>query len=137
MQTTQMLGSSSLVNRQVMVPSSTINYSGGGVTGSASVGGTGPVTVSIADASGKVVRTLSLGSQNAGLAPFSWDGKDDSGNAVAQGAYSVSASSNGSALNTYVAGKVTAVDYGVGGTGTYLQVDGVGGVPLTQVAQIF
>jgi len=136
MQTAQMLGSSSLVSRQVMVPSSTLNYSGGGITGAASVSGTGPVTVSIADASGKVVRSLNLGNQNTGLSPFSWDGKDDSGNPVAQGAYSVSASSNGSALNTYVAGTVTAVGYGGGGVGTYLQVAGVGGVPLTQVAQI-
>ena len=136
MQTSQMLGSSNLVNRQVMVPSSTINYSGGGITGAVSVSGTGPVTVSIADASGKVVRTLNLGGQNAGLSPFSWDGKNDSGNTLAQGTYSVSASSNGSALNTYVAGTVTAVDYGAGGAGTYLQVAGVGGVPLTQVAQI-
>ena len=136
MQTNQMLGSSSLVSRQVMVPSSTLNYSGDNITGAASVSGTGPVSVNITDTSGKVVRTLSLGSQNAGLSPFNWDGKDNNGNPVAQGAYSVSASSNGSALNTYVAGTVTAVGYGGAGIGTYLQVAGVGGVPLTQVAQI-
>ncbi len=136
LQTSQVLGSASLVNREVLVPSSTLSYSGSTVTGAANVSSTGDVSVSILDSTGKVVRSMDLGTQNSGLSQFTWDGKDDSGNPVAQGAYTLAASSNGSSLDTYAAGKVTAVGYGGSSVGTYLQVAGVGGVPLTQVAQI-
>ncbi|MGH8157262.1 MAG: flagellar hook assembly protein FlgD [Rhodanobacter sp.] len=135
-QTSQVLSSASLLNRQVLVPSNTINYSGNTVTGAANVSTTGNVTVNIVDATGKVVRTMNLGSQSAGLSQFTWDGNDDSGNPVAQGAYTMAASSNGSPLDTYVAGAVTSVGYGGTNVGTYLQVAGVGGVALSQVAQI-
>jgi flagellar basal-body rod modification protein FlgD len=136
LQTSQVLGSANLVNREVLVPSSNLSYSGSTVTGAANVSSTGDVAVSILDSTGKVVRSLDLGTQNSGLSQFTWDGKDDNGNAVAQGAYALAASSNGSSLDTYAAGKVTAVGYGGSNVGTYLQVAGVGGVPLTQVAQI-
>jgi flagellar basal-body rod modification protein FlgD len=36
-----------------------------------------------------------------------------------------------------VSGKVQSVGYGGSDIGTYLQVAGIGGVPLNQVAQIF
>ncbi len=136
LQTSQMLGSSNLVNRQVIVPSPIVSYTGSSVTGAVNVGTPGNVSVSILDATGKAVRTIHLGNQNSGLAQFTWDGKDDNGNPVAQGTYGMAASSNGNALNTYAAGTVTAVGYGGSSVGTYLQVSGVGGVPLNQVAQI-
>jgi len=136
LQTSQVLGSSSLLNRQVLVPSTTLSYSGSSVTGGANVSTAGNVTVNIVDATGKVVRSMNLGNQGSGLSQFTWDGNDDNGNPVAQGKYSMAASSNGSSLDTYAAGAVTAVGYGGTGMGTYLQVAGVGGVPLSQVAQI-
>lgn len=135
-QTSQVLSSASLVNRQVMVPSSTVSYSGSTVTGAANVSSAGDVSVNIIDGAGNVVRTMDLGNQNSGLAQFSWDGKDNSGNAAAAGTYNVTASSNGSSLDTYAAGTVTAVGYGGSSLGTYLQVSGIGGVPLSQVAEI-
>ena len=136
LQSSQVVGSSNLINRQVMVPSSTINYAGSSVTGAVNIGSATNATVNILDASGKPVRAINLSNQSGGLAQFSWDGKDNNGNALASGAYSIAASSNGSALDTYVAGTVTSVGYGGSSLGTYLQVSGVGGVPLNQVAQI-
>jgi flagellar basal-body rod modification protein FlgD len=136
MQTSQVLSSANLVNRQVLVPSSTINYGGSTVTGAANVSSPGNVTVNILDVGGNTVRTLGLGNQNSGLAQFTWDGKDNNGNTLAQGAYTMAATSNGSSLDTYMAGAVTAVGYGGSTVGTYLQVAGVGGVPISQVAQI-
>ncbi len=136
LQTSQVLGSTNLINRQVMVPASTIDYGGSTVTGAVNVGSASNAAVNILDASGNVVRSIGLGTPSGGLAQFSWDGTDNYGNKVANGAYSISASSNGSALNTYVAGTVTATGYGGSTVGTYLQVSGVGGVPLSQVAQI-
>jgi len=136
-QTSQVLNSSNLVNREVMVPSGTASYDGtDSVSGAVNVVNAGSVTVQVLDASGNVIRTLPLGSQDAGLAQFSWDGKDDNGNPVASGSYTLKATSGSSSLDTYVAGKVTGVGYGGDSVGTYLQVAGVGGVPLSQVAQI-
>lgn len=136
LQTSQVLGSSSLLNRQVLVPSTTMSYSGSEMTGGVNVSTAGNVKVDIVDATGKVVRSVNLGSQSSGLSQFTWDGKDDNGDPVAQGTYTMAASCNGSALDTYAAGTVTAVGYGGTDVGTYLQVAGVGGVALSQVAQI-
>ncbi len=136
LQTSQVLGSSNLVNREVVVPSSTVNYAGAAVNGAANVTVPGNLTVNIIDGGGNVVRTMTVPAPSAGLTQFSWDGKDDAGNALPQGTYSMAASNAGSPFDTYVAGKVIAVGYGGSDVGTYLQVAGVGGVALSQVAQI-
>jgi flagellar basal-body rod modification protein FlgD len=138
MQTSQVLSSASLVGRQVLVPSTSLNYSGSSVNGGVNVTTAGDVVVTIKDGNGNVVNTIDLGAQQAGLANFTWNGKDSSGNAVANGTYAITANNGGtsSALTTYVAGSVTGVGYGGSSTGTYLQVAGIGGVPLSQVAQI-
>lgn len=136
LQTSQVLGSSNLVNREVLVPSSTLTYSGESLTGAANVTTAGTMTVSVIDGEGNVVRTMKLSDQKTGLNQFTWDGKDDEGNEVPQGAYTMSAANSGTPFDTYVSGKVTAVGYGGSDVGTYLQVAGVGGVALSQVAQI-
>jgi flagellar basal-body rod modification protein FlgD len=137
-QSAQVLSSASLVGRQVLVPSNALTYSGSAVNGGVNVSTAGDVVVTIKDGNGNVVNTIDLGAQPAGLSSFTWNGKDSLGNAVANGTYSVSANSGGksAALTTYVAGAVTGVGYGGSSTGTYLQVAGIGGVPLSQVAQI-
>jgi flagellar basal-body rod modification protein FlgD len=139
MQASQVLSSANLVGRQVMVPSSTATYSGtAAVNGAVNVTNAGDIQVQVTDSTGTVVRTMDLGTQQAGLANFSWDGTDNSGTAVAAGTYSLSANNSGSttALTTYVSAAVTGVGYGGSTTGTYLQVAGIGGVPLSQIAQI-
>ncbi|WP_233840650.1 FlgD immunoglobulin-like domain containing protein [Dyella sp. 2HG41-7] len=138
MQTSQVLSSASLVGRNVLVPANTLTYSGSAVSGGVNVANAGDVVVTIKDANGNTVNTIDLGTQQSGLAPFSWNGKDASGNTVANGSYTISANNGGNtaALTTYVAGSVTGVGYGGSSTGTYLQVAGIGGVPLSQVAQI-
>lgn len=138
MQTSQVLSSASLVGRQVLVPANTLTYSGSSVGGGVNVANAGDVVVTIKDSNGNTVNTIDLGTQQAGLVPFTWNGKDSSGNTVANGSYTVSANNGGNtaALSTYVAGSVTGVGYGGSSTGTYLQVAGIGGVPLSQVAQI-
>jgi flagellar basal-body rod modification protein FlgD len=137
MQTSQVLSSSNLLNRSVLVPSSTLSFDGtNSVGGAVNVTSAGNVTVNVLDGSGNVVRTMPLGNQSAGLAQFTWDGKDNSGNTVADGSYTLAATSGSSKLDTYVAGTVTGVGFGGSTLGTYLQVSGVGGVALSQVAQI-
>lgn len=137
LQTSQVLGSANLVGRQVLVPSTTLSYSGSAVSGGVNVTSAGDVVVTIKDANNNVVNTIDLGTQQTGLSSFTWDGKDSSGKAVSSGTYSMSASNgSSSALSTYAAGAVTGVGYGGSSTGTYLQVAGIGGIPLSQVAQI-
>ncbi|MGO4503238.1 MULTISPECIES: flagellar hook assembly protein FlgD [unclassified Dyella] len=141
MQTSQVLSSANLVNRDVLVPAGSAAFDGtDAIKGAINVTAASSPTVQVLDGSGNVIRTIALGAQSAGLAQFSWDGKDDSGNTVAKGTYTLQASSgSGSAstsLDTYVSGTVTGVGYGGSTLGTYLQVSGVGGVPLSQVAQI-
>jgi flagellar basal-body rod modification protein FlgD len=137
-QTSQVLNASNLVGKQVLVPSSTLDYSGTAVNGAVNVSTAGDVVVNITDSSGNLVNSIDLGDQQAGLAQFSWNGTDSNGNAVANGTYTMSANNGGSssALITYASGAVTGVGYGGASTGTYVQVAGVGGVPLSQVAQI-
>jgi flagellar basal-body rod modification protein FlgD len=138
MQTSQVLSASNLVGKQVLVPSNTLDYTGSTVNGGVNVTTAGDTVVTIKDSNGDVVNTIDLGTQQAGLSQFSWNGTDSSGAAVANGTYSISATTDGSssALTTYASGSVTGVGYGGTSTGTYLQVAGVGGVPLSQVAQI-
>ncbi|MEW6659755.1 MAG: FlgD immunoglobulin-like domain containing protein [Thermodesulfobacteriota bacterium] len=90
-------------------------------------GAASKVTVSISDSSGKVIRTLDLGSQAAGENQISWDGKDSNGNQMADGTYSFQVNaldSEGAAVTTasLVSGKVEEV---LQDSGTvYLKING-------------
>ena len=77
------------------------------------------VTVEVLDASGRVVRTLQLGSQSAGDNAITWDGENDAGQRLASGAYSfrVTAVDDGGAQVTatpYTVGRVTGVRFSGG-----------------------
>ena len=129
-QTNQVLSSANLVGRDVMVPATTTAYDGSTATkGAVNVATAGAVVINITDASGNAVRTINLGTQSEGLSQFTWDGKDDSGKAVAAGTYTLAATDAGTSANTFISGTVTGVGYGGSSVGTYLQVAGVGGVP--------
>lgn len=52
------------------------------------------LTVTVKDASGNVVRTLEMGSQNSGLIDVQWDGRTDTGGTAADGSYTFSAVSS-------------------------------------------
>ncbi|HEX7817108.1 flagellar hook assembly protein FlgD [Dyella sp.] len=142
MQTSQVINSSSLLNREVLVPATSMTLDSSDSAGGAlNFSAAGTATVTISDAAGNAIRHITVTNASAGLSQFTWDGKDDSGNVVSNGSYSLSAKvtnadgSSGTA-DTYVAGKVSGVGFGGSSVGTYLQVAGVGGVPLSQVAQI-
>jgi flagellar basal-body rod modification protein FlgD len=135
-QTSEILSSAGLVGHSVLVPETTADYEGSEIDGAVNVQASGNVNVTVTDQNGNVVRTIPMGTQDPGLQNFSWDGKDSSGNPVANGKYTLAATSGGTAVDTYVAGKITGAGYGGSSVGTYLQVAGIGGVPLSQVAQI-
>jgi flagellar basal-body rod modification protein FlgD len=136
LQGNQMLQASSMVGRSVTVPSAAGQLQATGLDGAVNVpAGGGTVLVQVTDASGNVLRTLNLGTPGAGLAAFHWDGKDEGGTALPPGNYGLKAQAGNTAVATYVSGKVNGVGM-TGSDGAYLDVDGFGGVLLSQVAQI-
>ncbi|MGO1309571.1 MAG: flagellar hook assembly protein FlgD [Kluyvera intermedia] len=93
----QSLQASSLVGRGVMIPGTSILA---GKSSSSDSVDTTPfgielpqaaekVTATITDGNGKVVRTLNMGAQTAGVHTFTWDGLMDDGAAVPDGAYTI------------------------------------------------
>jgi flagellar basal-body rod modification protein FlgD len=132
----QFVRAAALVGQEALVPSTAGKLENGAMSGGVNVGTSGTyVNVQIKDASGNVVRNLSLGQPDAGLVKFDWDGKSDDGTQLTDGVYQMSATSGGTAIDTFVRGKVEGV--GASGTdGTYVQVAGYGGALLSQIAQI-
>jgi len=125
----QMSQGLSLLGKTVQAQGNIFTVSSGtpGELSSVLGGAASKVTVSIADSSGKVVRTLDLGSKPSGACDISWDGKDSNGNKVADGTYSFSVNavdSKGAAVTTatLVSGTVEEV---LQNSGTvYLKING-------------
>ena len=136
MQGNQLLQASSMVGRSVTVPSAVGRLQGGSLDGAVNVpDGGGRTLVQIVDNAGDVVRTIDLGTQTAGLADFHWDGTGNDGQPLPPGTYGLAAQTGNTAVATYVTGKVAGVGM-TGADGAYLDVDGFGGVLLSQVARV-
>lgn len=79
-----------LVGRDVLVSGNKLQVAGAGAGGGVELqSAADKVNVTIVDANGLTVRTLSLGGLEAGNHRFAWDGKSDSGAQVADGAYTM------------------------------------------------
>ena len=135
----QSLQAASLVGQYVLVPGTQAPLTSSGLTGAVTVPSSGDVQVTVKDSTGAVAATLDLGTQSAGSVPFSWDGKDSSGNSLPTGMYTISAtvstSSGTTAASTQVAAQVDSVTLN-GSSGLQLNLDGLGPVPFSQVTQI-
>lgn len=108
------LQSAQLTGHSVMVAGSSLQLvtnatsSGTAGTGLSAVGGynlganASSVTVTVKDAAGNTVRTISEGAQSGGFQVFTWDGKTDAGKVAPAGSYqfSVSASNSSGTVST-------------------------------------
>ena len=100
------------------------------------------VTVTITDATGKAVASLTLGPMAAGTQSFAWNGKEADGSAAPAGTYGFSLSATGEsgaavAATPYTVVPVTAVVLG-GQNGPLLELGGAAApVALNAVQQIF
>lgn len=92
-QSAQNLQAASLVGRGVLVPGTSMLYANGtGGFGYELAEPADEVIATIKDANGLTMRTLNLGSVDAGIQVVPWDGRTDAGEQVADGNYQVSIS---------------------------------------------
>ncbi len=95
---------SSMIGHSVLTPGYSINSSGeGGYFGVELPIGADNLTVTIKDAIGNTVRTLSFGQQNAGTVPLNWDGFKEDGALATNGNYKFDVAAT-------IAGKTAAVE---------------------------
>jgi len=143
LQSSQALQASSLVGRDVLINSDqgylpTTGTMQGVVELPSAVGN---VRVNIYNSVGEVVRSIDLGQQSAGQVVYEWDGKDNTGQAVASGLYRVTADAklNGKtySFDTLAIAPVDSVTIGRNGQGMSLSVGALGSVALSDVRQIF
>lgn len=130
-----------LIGSTVLAPGNSATVSSGkvpelGVTLPSAVS---DVKLTITNSSGQVVNTLDLGAQSAGTVPVTWNGTDSSGNPVADGTYTISASAtiNGQSATAtaLVASQVQSVVQQSGGTASLSLANGKT-VPLSSVGAI-
>lgn len=138
----QALQAANLVGRDVLVPVNSGNLEAGG-TIKGVVGITEPashVTVRISDVSGELIKEIQLGTQSKGEVSFTWDGLDESGEAVAPGQYQIEAQAEVDGENmtpyTLIEARVDSVSIGAVGQGLSVNLAGLGPVSFSSVAEI-
>ncbi len=142
LQSSQALQASTMVGREVLVPSGNIRHEAGkATTGGIEVpASTGSLALEISKPSGEIVKRLELGHQSAGLVEFSWDGTDDSGAGVGEGTYVLNARADfdgaQEAVGTYVRAKVDSVTLDAQSPELILNLSGLGTVSMDMVKQI-
>ncbi len=142
LQSSQALQASSMVGRSVVVPSDVSSLSNGRLGGSVAVYEEADrVEVKIYSESGSLVKTIDLGSLLKGIADFSWDGTDESGNSLPDGQYEIKSTAWYSSgvteeLPTMAIARVESVTIGGGSQGIALNLDGLGSWRMADVLQI-
>ena len=142
-QSSQALQASSMVGRTVIVPADqAVVDTEAGLEGQLALQQNSTnVFVNIYDQAGSLVKTINLGSQEAGMHDFTWDGTDASGNLAEPGIYTVEAMASIGGKNTQMAtllpANVDSVSLGAGGSGEMLlNVAGLGSISLSNVYAI-
>ncbi|KAF1698806.1 flagellar hook capping FlgD N-terminal domain-containing protein [Pseudoxanthomonas suwonensis] len=136
----QILRGAALVGHDVLVPSAKLSLGAEGEpTGAVAAPDAGSVQFTVTDANGRTVREFSVPASKAGEVAFAWDGNDHTGQRLPAGSYGISAkftANDGStrSLDTYVRGKVDSVT--VGSDGLFLDLPGLGTVPLEYVLRV-
>lgn len=114
------LQAAALVGHDVTIDGNAIALSDGEASGGFDLASAATqVSVTISDAAGNPVRTLTLGAQAAGGGRFAWDGKTDAGAAAAPGRYTFSVTATNAqgvvAATTSTLARVTGVVAGADG----------------------
>lgn len=136
----QVLQGASLVGRQVLAEGKALNLGASGAAGAVELNGAADsVKINVFDANGVLVKTLDLGSQDAGLVRFAWDGANTAGVAQPLGDYTFSVAANAGASTVaaaqYTLGGVLSVS--LNGSKLDVEIEGLGERGLDQIRQIF
>ncbi len=138
--TNQSMQAAAMIGHGVLVPGKAVSLTDGkAFLGVELTEPADKVELTIKDASGKAIRTINLGAQEAGTLQLSWDGTDDKGVVAANGQYTftVKGMRGGKAIDG-----VSSLAYGMvnsvstGAQGVKLNVSSVGEVDFTDVKQI-
>lgn len=141
LQSSTALQASTLVGSTVLIPSNTALLSSGEqVSGKVfSENSTSNMTLTVSDKAGQVIRQINLGSHDAGLISFNWDGLDNSGDPVPAGEYAISATTlvEGEAVaqTVLVNAKVESVSL-ISGSEPLLNLGALGGYSMSDVLEI-
>ena len=143
MQSNQALQASTMVGRDVLVASNslTLGASGNAISGIVDLpNSANNVRVGILSPSGELVRNINLGSQAGGRVPFGWDGRDENGNLLPPGRYSVAALAGDGdqslSLNTFVNAHVDSVSLNQQSRTLTLNLKDMGSVSMSDVVEI-
>lgn len=123
---TQTLQATALVGRSVLVPGNTNQYDGvNAVTGVIDEGQPASnVTMTVKDSRGAVVASYPIGDISGSETPFSWNGRDQSGNQMSPGNYTV-------AIEGLINNKRTALNTGMNVRVNSVSItDNMGGMKL-------
>ncbi|WP_242148460.1 flagellar hook assembly protein FlgD [Sphingomonas sp. BAUL-RG-20F-R05-02] len=131
----------SFVGKTVLTAGSTAyGRSAGGIAGAVELGAAASdVKVTISDASGNPLKTLSLGNQAAGTVKYDWDGTTSGGTAAGSGPFTVSVAAQNNGATVKATGLVWAPveSVSVPSSGTpSLNVTGIGTVAVSDVRQV-
>ncbi|MCW8995327.1 MAG: flagellar hook assembly protein FlgD [Psychromonas sp.] len=138
----QALQASSLVGKKVLTASNQPYLpESGDVSGSIRTKtGASSVMVNVEDAGGSVIRSINIGDISPGNQRFSWDGLDSQGNRVKAGQYTLQATGlvngQGEELTTESYAHIESVSLGGGQTGVSLNLQGLGGIKLSDAIEI-
>ncbi len=141
-QSNQALQASTMVGRNVLVPSNQVRLGEQGDL-AAAVELDQPASklvVNINDTNGQLVHRIDLGSQQAGLIDFSWNGMNANGQRLNPGLYTIAAEvrqgNSVSAGKTLSAVQVESVTLGQAGQDLTLTVSDLGDINMSQIRKI-
>jgi len=142
LKSSQAVSATSLVGHTVLVQGKSMPVTAGqSVVGAVDTpSNASNVNVTVTDASGQVVKHLSVPVQS-GMSYFTWDGTDDAGNATASGSYNFTAAANVAgkpvAADTLLANRIDSVTIDPTTNSLQLNTDSLGTVTLADVRQVF
>ena len=139
MENDQALRAATLVGHDALIDAASLTLGEGkGVNGEVVATSAGPMQLEVVDASGQVVRRMSVEAAAAGAVPFAWDGRTEAGEAAPGGRYTVRAQAgsgqDAKALEVRVAAHIDSVS--IETSGLVLNLAGLGSVPLSSIRRI-
>jgi flagellar basal-body rod modification protein FlgD len=135
----QSLQASGLIGHSVLAPGTDMVLQNGAATAGVQLSQAADrVTVTVRGSGGQVLKTISMGAQDAGIRTFRWDGSTDAGGRATDGIYTfeVAAVQGGKQIDAQTLGAGVVQSVSLGGGDLQLNTIGLGAVSVGQVKQI-